>query len=118
MATDVKRKKPVQRVQRRDGLPKAASVDAWLDAHRQRSAEPMLGGIAWYKDQLCIVARIKGKVHALPFSRFTQSSRFRDELSEKDRATYDAWWKQAMDGAFNAFVEKKRKEHAANAIGF
>lgn len=116
MAADIK--ESVQKLQRHDGLPKAASVDAWLDAHRKKSTDPMLGSICWYHDTLTVVARIKGRIHALPFSRFTPGNRFRDALTKSDRAFYDKWHAEALAGAFNHWVEKKRNELAADGFGF
>jgi hypothetical protein len=101
------------KVQRRDGLPKCASADDWLRWHKEQDKTPRLGGVCWMDSQLVLVARIDGHVHALPFSKFTPQSVFRDKLTPEDRTKYDEYYRQAMAGAFNAFVAARMAESPA-----
>jgi hypothetical protein len=116
MADGVKRK-IVYRVQKRDGLPKACSVDDWLEACRIGDTRPLFGGVVWYRETLCMVARIGGKIHALPFEKCTASNPFRDALTAEDQAHYDKMRADGIAGSFDAWVMKKRKEISAD-VGF
>jgi hypothetical protein len=93
-----------------------AGIDAWLNAHKQRDRRPMLGGIVWCNNTLCIVARIDGAVHALPFSQFTASNRFRDAQNEDDKQSYDRLRKEASDRVKD-WVARRQKE-SGDGIGF
>jgi hypothetical protein len=115
MAADVS-KKPQQKVQKRDGLPKACSIDAWLTAHKTRDQRPLLGGIAWANETLCCLARIDGAVHALPFSQFTASNKFRDALSDEDKQAYDRLRKESF-AKHKEWVARREKD-SADGIGF
>jgi hypothetical protein len=104
------------RIKRRDGLPKACSVDEWLALHRSGDKSPRLGGIVVLGGELAVVARVGGRVIALPFAQYTEHSALRDLLSASDSALYGQWWAEAMAGNFAAAIEKARRNN--DGMGF
>jgi hypothetical protein len=102
------------RVRRRDGLPKAMSADEWLSLAKAKDTTTRLGGIAWLDSELVMVARIAGKVQALPFSKLTGDNAFRSKLSAKDRVQYDEWRSRAISGGFDKVIEEKRAEQSVS----